>query len=89
MHILLFFISFNQHYFYSWAERQIDSNLLLEAVQANLINEGGDLLEGVGGPGQVPGGVTVQVSQSEVVNLAQLSLWKKRTILLRKPVVHQ
>ena len=54
-----------------------DSELLLEAFEAHLVNEGGDLLEGVGGLGQVPGGVTVQVSKSEVVNLAQLSLWKK------------
>ena len=63
-------LAFIQHYLFSWAERQIDSKLLLEALQANLVNEGSDLLESVGGLGQVPGGVTVQVSQSEVVNLA-------------------
>ena len=59
----------------------------MEALQANLINEGGDLLEGVGGLGQVPGGVTVQVSQSKVVNLAQLSLLKKMLYLLLQIVI--
>jgi len=68
-------------YLYSWAEWEIYPQLLLEVLQANLVNEGGDLLEGVGGPGQVPGGVTVQVSKSQVVNLAQLSLCEKNILL--------
>ena len=72
---------------YSWTEWEIDPKLLLKVLQANLINEGGDLLESVGGLGQVPGGVTVQVSQSEVVNLAQLSLWKKILYLLLQIVI--
>ncbi len=53
---------------HSCAERQIDPELLLETLQAHLINEGGDLLDGVGSPGEVPGGVAVLVSQSQVGN---------------------
>ncbi len=74
---------------HSWTEWEIDPQLLLEALETHLLNEGGDLLEGVGSPGEVPGGVTVQVSQSQVVNLAQLSLWKKQGLMLRWPLVHQ
>ena len=56
---------------YEW---QIDAQLLLETSQADLVNEGGDPLQGGGGFGEVPRGAAVQVSEPQVVNLVQLSL---------------